>query len=858
MIRLALQSLRFRPTSAIGTFLAIFLGATAVYTFGALMETGIRADVPPQRLASAGIVVTAPQQFEMPDGAPGSSHEDNDTQTATLPEWARIDNASLATIAGVPGVRAAIGDVSIPATVLHDGQPLGTPATFGHTFASTALAPYTLIDGGAPSDGGEIAVDPQVPGVGVGSQLTVMVGGVPRTYRVSGVVAPPAPTRNAAIFFDDATARQLSGHPATWDAIGVLTAPNIEPAVLQGIAGDIRSATGSAATVLTGGARGVAEFHETLGATANLVIVAAVAGGNAIAVAAFVIAATLGLTIQQRRGELALLRAVGCTPRQLRRLVIGETGVIALAAGVLGWLPGKWLAHLLFGQLVAHGVVPNVVVVRAGWIPMVVAAGAAVLAAVLAAAVVARRAAVVRPTEAIADAGESGRWLTKTRIALAAVAFAGGAALVIVTLTLFDGPIAASTAGPSVFLWAFGLAMISPGATRLMTALVHWPARLLGGTGGYLAVLNSRSRPVRVAGAVTPIMLATGLATAMIYLQTTTAEVEQRAFADSLRADAVISATTGVLAPDIRDRVAALPQVADASDLVTSAVFLQEPYFGGQDEEGMAAQGITADAAGAVVSSAVTGGSLTALRGNTVALPQSVAGPAGIQVGGTITIRMGDGADLLLTVAAITRDNSYLDTLLLPADLLAAHTSAGAAGQILLRAASGVQPAELQAALRSALRDAPGLTIGDTSLLIGAHHENQQVGAWAQYLILGVLIMYTVLAVVNSMIISTTRRRREFGLQRLTGSTRGQVLRMMSVEAILVAVIGVVLGTVVSCSTLVPFSLLTKGSVLPTGPLGIYLTIVGGAVVLSLSAMLLPAWRVTRGRPAAAALADAD
>jgi putative ABC transport system permease protein len=118
------------------------------------------------------------------------------------------------------------------------------------------------------------------------------------------------------------------------------------------------------------------------------------------------------------------------------------------------------------------------------------------------------------------------------------------------------------------------------------------------------------------------------------------------------------------------------------------------------------------------------------------------------------------------------------------------------------------------------------------------------------------IILYTVIAVVNTQVMGTARRRREFGLQRLTGLQRGQVLRMMAVEAGLVALVGLVLGTLVSMTTLVPFSLLVNDSPVPSGPLGIYLGVVGAAVVLVYVGTLLPAWLTTRGRPAEAVAAD--
>lgn len=105
MIGLALRSLRLRPGSAIGTFIAVFLGAAIVFAFGALLETGIHGEAAPQRMSAATAVITGIQSFELPR-SPGTGPDD-DTQIAVLPERVRIGIDQLATIARLPGVQAA-------------------------------------------------------------------------------------------------------------------------------------------------------------------------------------------------------------------------------------------------------------------------------------------------------------------------------------------------------------------------------------------------------------------------------------------------------------------------------------------------------------------------------------------------------------------------------------------------------------------------------------------------------------------------------------------------------------------------------------------------------------------------------
>jgi putative ABC transport system permease protein len=109
--------------------------------------------------------------------------------------------------------------------------------------------------------------------------------------------------------------------------------------------------------------------------------------------------------------------------------------------------------------------------------------------------------------------------------------------------------------------------------------------------------------------------------------------------------------------------------------------------------------------------------------------------------------------------------------------------------------------------------------------------------------------------VINTLVSSTTSRRREFGLLRLAGSTRRQVMSMVATEGVLVALIGIVLGTVVSIATVTPFSVTRMDSLTPSGSPLVYVAVVVVGVGLTLGASLLSGWRMLRARPAAAAVA---
>jgi putative ABC transport system permease protein len=287
-------------------------------------------------------------------------------------------------------------------------------------------------------------------------------------------------------------------------------------------------------------------------------------------VAVFVVASILGLSVQQRYREMALLRAIGATPGQVRRMVLGEALVVAVLATGLACVPEVYVGRWLLSQLSVRDVVPSAIAYRQGWIPTVSATGVALLSALGAAYIAGRSAARARPTDALLDASLPRRWLSSPRLVFAVLCLGGGLALTIVTGTVMSGPVAASTAGPMAMLWAAGLALLSPGITRVLIALLRWPFQALPGQAGYIAMQNLNARRIRVAAAITPIMLTTGLATAFIYMQTAQTRASERAYTESLRADAVLISTAGGFPLDFVRSVRSLPDVGAASALVPS------------------------------------------------------------------------------------------------------------------------------------------------------------------------------------------------------------------------------------------------------------------------------------------------
>src|SRR5438270_820387 len=148
MLRLALLSTRGRLGTFTGALVAVFASAVLVMAGGMTLESALRTHPPVERYDAATAVVTGQQIV-------GKEHN------VPLGERARVSGALAARLAAVPGVRAAIGDVSAPAW-------LGGRPTVVHGWASASLTPYVLSAGRPPT-----AVDEIVTGyrAALGSRL---------------------------------------------------------------------------------------------------------------------------------------------------------------------------------------------------------------------------------------------------------------------------------------------------------------------------------------------------------------------------------------------------------------------------------------------------------------------------------------------------------------------------------------------------------------------------------------------------------------------------------------------------------------------------------------------------------------
>ncbi|MFD3575050.1 ABC transporter permease [Streptomyces sp. NPDC058644] len=805
---LARAAVRFKPAAFVGTFVALMMAAMIVSACGILLETGARASVPPTRYAGAPVVAAAEQTAHFVTGSGDSRSESN----TPLPDRARIDNSLLAKARSVPGARTAVPDVTFPV------QSGGKGVT-AHGWGSTSFTGEKLTAGRAPQPGEVVLA---APGAAVGERTTLTTADGPRDFRVSGTVESRqgAPTA----WFADSEAVRLSGHPDRIDAIAVLPKKGVTDDALKS---QVAHAVGGKAAVHTGDNRSEAEGSELASAKELLTGIGGSFGGIATMVAMFTAAGTVALSVGQRAREYALLRAIGTTPRQIRRTIATESLLVAPLAGAVGVLPGIALARWWFGQLKEKGALPQTLDLSVSFIPLVSAIGAAVLAALLSGYLAARRPSRIRPGQALSESSVERLRFGWIRTPLGIAAAVGGCVLSGVASSL-TGDDAANVALGIVMLFMLAVALLGPLVARGCAALFGLPLRGAGAS-AQLAAANSRTNARRLASAITPIVLAMAFSSTLVFMHTSEDRVAADQQREGITADHILSASGAGATPDGVTKAGRAPGVTSAVGLLKTSVLVPVGSGGDRWLETASTQGVTGSSRdlAKVQDLDVRSGTMASLGKGEIAVDAKLADSAHVKTGERIALRLPDGTKASPKVVATYGRGLGLSQVTLPAADLKHHVTSSFSSEIWTK---GEAPQALTAL--GTLQDRDGYA--------RAQSTERAVNAWANTVMAAVLGGFAAIAAANTLVMTVLDRRRELDTLRLIGSTRRQVMLMVRWEALLVAGAGIVIGSAIALATLVPMMRGLTGESPYIPPL-LYGSFAGAALALGLAATALPA-----------------
>ena len=773
MTAVAWQTIRARIAGMVGTFIALALGVGLLAMMALTLVGTIGAGGgPPRWYTNPDVVVAGANEATVVTG----HGEDREVASVRAPTGRPLP-------ADLPG-RLSTVDATVVVDHAGFGSVQGAPGDTVHPWSAAGMHAYTWIAGGAPAAATDVVLTAPTAHR-PGDRITVLTARGARQFTVSGVLDTAAP---AALYTVDAVAADL--------ALGriVAVAVTAKPGGPQGrdLVARVRAAVGDdTVRVLTGKARRGAEPYPDSERLTVAIALLSASCGMAGFVSIFVVAGTFAYAVAARRREFGLLRAAGATPRQVRRLVLGESLVVGVIAAGAGSVLGTVAAPRFARWLVETGFAPDNFTAHVIFWPVAAAFGAGLLVALIGAWLAARRAGLVRPVEALREAAVDSRAMTPARW----IVGVGAIITTVPLLTAFASVDSDSTVALAINAAMFlivALAMFAPLLIPPLVSVLTAPVARLLGPVGTLATHGARTAVRRTAATAAPILVTVGIAGSTLAGFATLASATDSSARSRIVADAAVvpGAAPGVADPTVA-ALRAVPGVTAAVPVTETPVWVRE---NGEPTDWQGRYVPGPDVA-AVLNLPVVAGSLADLAGT-----DTVAVPAGRwNVGDTVALWLGDSTPVRLRVVAVLAEQIDLtETVLLPWALRDAHAQP-LASTVYLRFDAGTPRAALAAAAV-----AGGATLVRTAdYLTAAATDRDRTNRFGAIAVLGMALLYTGIAIANTLVMATRGRARELATLRLAGTTPGQVLRMVAVESVLVTAVGAVLAAIVTGVTVV-------------------------------------------------------
>jgi putative ABC transport system permease protein len=754
-----------------------------------------------------------------------------------------VEEAMVRTVTGVPGVRAAEGNVMGYAQLVDEqGKAVGTAQdAYGFNWNQVAaLNPFTLVAGRAPQADDEVVINQAAAdqgGFAVGEEATVLVQAGPRRLRIVGIVkfgsADSIATGNG-VLFTQAAAQSLMGEPGKFDDIGVVADQGVSQEQLR----DRLAAALPGTDVVTG--TGIVRENDreirkaVKGLNQGLLAFALIA----LFVGSFIIYNTFSILVAQRGKEMALLRAIGASRRQVLGTVLTEAVAVGLAAALLGVVAGIGVAAGLRALLAAFDLLEipagaSVVAPRTVLVSLLtgvlVSAGSAVLPA--------HRAAKSPPIAALRDLAQDRSGRSRRRVVIGAAVTAAGSTCLSLGLAS-DSKRAVVAVGLGAAVIFIGVAVLGPVIARPASRLLGLPLPALKGMPGRLARENAVRNPKRTSATAAALMIGVSLvAFIAIFGSSTrsslTADID-KTFSSDFQVD---TGSFAALSPDLAKRLAQLPEVQAASGVRN----------GTAEVAGAASELVAVDPAsyGRIVDLDVTSGRLEDLDTDGIAVLGTVARAKGWSVGDSVSVRFAETGEQRLTVAAIYGDNKIVGAsyvLGLPA--YDANFTDRLDGKVLVKRADGISMSAARTAVERVTAYYPTARVQDLAEYKQARSADFDKELGLLYVLLALAVLIALLGIANTLALSVFERTRELGLLRAIGMARRQVRAMVRWESVIIALFGTCMGLVIGL--FFGWAMVRAQEIALTVPAG---QLAAGALVAAVAgvvAAILPARRASR------------
>nr|WP_303710956.1 FtsX-like permease family protein [Kutzneria buriramensis]WKX09765.1 ABC transporter permease [Kutzneria buriramensis] len=763
----------------------------------------------------------------------------------TVGRTAELTQAVLDESAKVPGAASAIGVVNgFTAIAGKDGKLIGGGfQSQGGNYWGTKDARYPLVSGHAPKGADEVLIDSETAeraGYEVGDTVRLSVDGPVLDPKIVGIFTTDdgnVAAGGSLALFDTATAQQLFGKKGTYDEIAVKAKPGVTQAALQA---ELDKALPKDVAETTTGQQ-LADDQAAMissqmsGMKQGLLVFA----GIALFVGTFIIANTFTMLVAQRTKELALLRAVGASRRQVTRSVLVEAFVVGTVAAVTGLAAGVGIGaglRALMGTFDA-AVPDGPLIISPSTVATALAVG--ILITMLAAWLPGRRAAKIPPVAAMssvhAQATTKSLVLRNTLGAL----FSGAGIAVVLAATTMSGSDGQAPMGLGAVLLIIGVFILTPLLSRPLIAAAA-PVLRVFGVSGKLARQNSVRNPRRTAATASALMIGLTLITGMTVMAGSLQKSIDKMAASAIKADYVVSmANFNELSPDVEKKLKQLDDVTATSPLRNAPSRI--------DGETEYLTGVTGGTIGKLTELKVDDGSFK-VSGAQVVVDADTAKLHDWKAGSSFTVNYEDRKKQKLTVAGVYEGNDMIRGILVDNAALSPHQTDPADMQVMVKTSDGASSATKDR-IEKALGSNPAIKVQDKKDLSNEIAQMFTLMLNMVYGLLAMAVLVAVLGVINTLAMSVFERSQEIGMLRAIGLDRGGIKRMVRLESLVISLFGGVLGIGLgvffgwAAGELLGTRMATYELVLPWARMAVFLLL---AATVGVLAALWPARRAAR------------
>lgn len=763
---------------------------------------------------------------------------------------APIDQSEIEIVSGIDTVEVAEGGVFGYAQIIDpDGEPVLDagmgPPTFGINWYETpALNPFELAEGEAPTADDDVVIDKGSADTGnieVGDTITILSQSSPREMTVSGIAlfgTIDSPGGASMSMFTLETAQELFDRVDQLDEISIVGSEGVSQDELAEdlnaeLPDDIEAVTGEVRT-----AEDQDAIAEALGFFNTFLLIFAVI---ALVVGAFIIYNTFSIVLAQRSRELALLRAVGATRRQVMTSVLGEAVLVGLVASAIGMVLGVFASMGLKGLLAALGfdLPATGLVITGGTVLTAMATGTIIT--IVAALLPARRASRIPPIAAMRDVAVDSSGRSRLRLAIGLLVLVAGAANIAMGLAQ-GGEEAFGAVGLGALLVFVGITVLGPVIARPLARLLASPLPRLRGITGTIARENASRNPKRTASTAAALMIGVGLVGFIALFAASASASLDEIIDDNFTGDLVVDSGqffTGGVSPELADEVRATEGVDAATGVRLAEVSI--------DDDAAMVLGSDTATLTRIADPGLEEGELAELGEGEVAISRAAADERNWELGDVVDIQFATGTQEL-RVAGIYEDEVLVGNHVLTFETYEQFVPTQLDYQVYVLLEDGADAEAVQAELEEVVAPWPTAEVQDLTQFKEAQSAQFNQLLVLIYALLLLAIIIALVGIANTLALSIFERTRELGLMRAVGMTRAQLRSAVRWESVVIAVYGTILGLAIGLifGWAMVATLGDEGLGVLSIPVGTLVVVVLLAGLAGVLAALLPARRAAK------------